>query len=69
MRGKILMNHDGTQFYCWKHDRWFHHLKMVQCFYRGCLMLYEHMAPHRRKAKGRQHLAASGSDRCLSSMN
>jgi hypothetical protein len=47
------MNHDGTQFYCWKHDRWFAAIKMVQCYYRKCKWLYEHMAPHRRQAKKR----------------
>jgi hypothetical protein len=51
MQGRTLMNHDGTQFYCWKHDRWFAAIKMVQCYYRKCKWLYEHMAPHRRQER------------------
>jgi len=49
MAGRILMNSDRRQFYCFKHDRWFHHVKMVQCLYRGCTGLYEDWAPHVRR--------------------
>lgn len=48
--GAILMNHDQKSFYCWRHDRWFDALKLVQCFYRECLWMYR----GKRKSKGKR---------------
>ncbi len=42
--GRILLNHDGKKFYCWRFERWFDELKLNQCWARGCLWMYEHMA-------------------------